>query len=279
MIELAWHGSASVSLRLAGVEILVDPHFTPEGVYGPWYVPNPRAPAWDDYLTRFEPAFVWVTHGHFDHFDIEAARVLAGRTGATFVGSPDVTATLARHVGLGPDRLLPVEAGRPARLATVTCTPVEGVHWFTGEEGRRAAARFEGRPDRWGVMPCGGPMLGFIAEVPGGAADGPGIRTVYVSGDTTLEGIPHRRVHVAVVNVGGDIRNPVTKMPEKCIVDVPDLVAAARDRLRPEVLVPVHWDAPTFLSPTDIGALTRELGALDPPVRVVVPPYHAWTPL
>jgi len=270
--SFAWHGSSSYSLRLGGVELLVDPHFSRAEQYADWYVPNPHAPAWEAYFRDHRPDYVVITHGHFDHFDLEAVRRLAADTRATFVGSADVTGTIARHFGVAPERLLTFEPGQSRRLAGVAATAHEGVHWFTGEEGRQAAARFEGRPDRWGVMPCGGPMLGFVLEVP----EGP---TVYCSGDTMLEGVPRLKVDAAIICTGGMVRHPVTREPQKCIADAGDVVTAVEGWLKPRALVPVHWDAPWFVTPFDVEALRARIERGPSGARVLIPPYNTWTDL
>ena len=288
MLELCWHGGASVSLRVGRVgepaaarlqplELVIDPQFSKAGDYGPWYVPNPHAPTVHEYLHFHHPDYVLITHGHFDHFDLETVRKLAAATDAVFGGSADVCSTLEAVAGLPKERTLLLEDGRTVLLvggekAVVEITPIKGEHWVTGDEGRAVAAKFAGRPDRYGVMPCGGPMLGYIA-----GADG---HTAFFSGDTHLAAIPYRKVDVAVLSVGGLIADPKTKELTKEILNEAEAVEAANEHLAAEVLVPVHWDHDVFPEKPKMSLIAELLEkGLKKHLRVprlVVPPYGEW---
>ena len=268
-MELAWHGGPSVSLRLAGKVLVIDPAFSSPHEYGPWFQPNPHAPAFAAYLEEFRPDAVLITHGHFDHFDLETVRRLAKSPQPRFIGSPDVIATIRRHfptAGSAATAILPHE--RMQLYPGLSVKAHEGVHWLTGEAGRQVAARFEGRPDRWGAMPCGGPMLSFVVR-----GDG---QDVYFSGDTELAGVPELTATVAVVNVGGPVRDPVSKQPVKCILDGADLIRAVRERLRTRVVIPVHHDHPVFLESADLEEVQRMLGDR---CRLVKLPFNRWVQL
>lgn len=268
-MEVAWHGGPSVSVRLEDRVVVIDPTFSRPGDYGDWFLPNANAPDRETYRREFTPDAVLITHGHFDHFDLETVRWLAHTVRPLFAGSPDVTATIRRHFGAASPRLLPLEPGGTATLAPgLTVAAHAGVHWLTGEEGRRVAARFEGRADRWGVMPCGGPMLSFVLR---GRQ-----HSVYFSGDTEREGIPALAVTVAVLNVGGPVRDPISKQPVQCITGLEDVARALREQLRAGVVIPVHYDHPVFLERIDPARLE---GMLPGGPRVLHLPFNQWVRL
>ncbi|HCC33841.1 MAG TPA: hypothetical protein DEQ28_08105 [Clostridiales bacterium] len=268
-MELAWHGGASVSLRLADRVLVIDPAFSRSDDYGPWFQASPNAPAFDAYLEEFRPDVVLITHGHFDHFDLETVRKLADGPAPRFIGSPEVIATIRRHFpAAGPSATAILPGEWMQVYPGLSIEAHEGVHWLTGEAGRQAAARFEGRPDRWGVMPCGGPMLSFVVR-----GDG---RDVYFSGDTEFAGVPELTVAAAVVNVGGPVLDPVGKQPVSCILDEHDLIRAVRERLGTRLLIPVHHDHPVFLEPVDLTAVER---GLSDRCRLVKLPFNRWVRL
>lgn len=314
MLELCWHGGASVSLRVGSaggrglrgrlegslgggrglgtglktepapatpklepLELVVDPAFSKAGDYGPWFVPNPHAPSVPEYLRFHDPDYVLITHGHFDHFDLETVKKLAASTRALFAGSADVCSTLQAVLGVPESRTVLMQAGRTVLLgggkkAVVEVTPVEGEHWVTGDEGRAVAAKFAARPDRYGVMPCGGPMLGYIA-----GADG---HTVFFSGDTHLSAIPKRKVDVAVLSVGGLLADPRTRELTKEILDEAEAARAAGEFLAANVLVPVHWDHDVFPEKPRVSVIASHLeraSRMHSKVpKLVVPPYGEW---
>lgn len=303
MLEFAWHGTASVSLRLGegGPVVAVDPVFSRAGVYGPWYTPNPHAPSLDEYIAGFAPDVVLVTHGHFDHFDLETVKAIAAaRPTCRFGGSAEVTETLRTVCGIAPERTFALESGAAYELPSLApvgqanpaggadrpaggdhraggdrpvLRPLAGEHWLTGEEGSRAAARFAGRPDRYGVMPCGGPMLGFFIDLPG---RGGASTLIYVSGDNRLHTMPKDQVDVAIVNIGGLLTNPQTKEPTKEITGPEDMAAVIDEHLRPRTLIPVHWDHDIFLSRVEWRQIEEGAAQTSHPARLLHPPYNRW---
>lgn len=262
-MKLTWHGSASLTLRLDGREFLFDPCFSRAGDYGPWHTPNPHAPSYEDYFRRYHPDYVLITHCHFDHFDLKTVEQLLIHKGPRFIGSLDVIEALKKYFSPPEEKLLPLDSGKKISLDGVWVEAVEGVHWLTNEEGRIAARKLD-RPERYGVMPCGGPPHGFLLRWSEG--------TVYVSGDTMLEGVPEVAVDVAIVNFAGRVPHVLTREPTKIITGAEDAPAVVA-RLKPRYLIPVHYDLPIFLEPTDVQKI-KELEQSVPGLQVLVPPYN-----
>ncbi len=303
-VQLIWHGGPSVTLDLGGLEVLIDPAFSRPGDYPPWFTEacaNPGAPSVDDYLAACRPDYLFITHGHFDHFDLRTVERLAAALDFTIVGSPEVLRVCREVLGLPEERLMEcpvagsdedrgaVRDGRdpetgwlalePRRVPpgaepgtrTVAVRAVPGPHWLTGDEAETVARKFATRPDRYGALPCGGPMLGFVFTLGG--------LRLYVSGDTEARGLPAGPFAAAVVCCGGELINPKTKEREGPFLDEAALAGAACERLRPQVLVPVHYDHPVFVTPFDPERLREELARYPNPPDLLVPPYNVWTTL
>jgi L-ascorbate metabolism protein UlaG (beta-lactamase superfamily) len=291
-VEFAWHGGASLSLRLGGLEVLVDPAFSRPGDYPAWFdekCANPGAPTFEDYLSRHQPSYLFITHGHFDHFDLPTvARLAAAFPEMRVAGSSEVTRTCRQVLGLKSARLLHLTPGGWTRLSPAgsgaggpRVRAVPGPHWFTGDEGEAVAAKLAGRPDRFGAMPCGGPMLGLVFEpAPAGerkAGDGPDTAwRVYVSGDTEPGGLAPGPFDVAIVSCGGRLLDPATRRPTGPYFDEETLAAQATEVLRAAVLIPVHYDHPVFLTPFDTARLAAGLKTRPGAPRLLVPPYNTW---
>lgn len=275
-MEFCWHGCAAFSLKLDGVEFLVDPFFSGTEDYGPWYIPNDNAPPFDEYFRRHDPRYLMVTHGHFDHCDLETIRKVLAVKNPTIAGSFDVVEALEFYVGasrtsalvFGPGEEKIIESGD----AMIQVSAHEGIHWITGEEGREAARKLAGRPDRYGVMPCGGPMLAFVLRGREGR--------VLISGDNTLEGLPRTEVDVAVLYVGGAMYHPATKV-KTCPVITPEQIPQAVSLLKPRVLIPVHYDSRAFIEPLSREDVQRSFddAPLGSETILVLPPYNEWVDL
>lgn len=265
-MRFAWHGSSAHSLEMAGLRFTVDPWFSPTGTYGPWYRANPRAPEMEVYLEQFRPDYVVLTHGHFDHFDIEAVKAIEAGCHPRYIASREVVSVLTGSCGADPARCLALAPGESRALpGGIEVTAYLGDHWFTGPEGDEAARKLA---RHYGAMPAGGPMLQLLFSGP----EGP----VYVSGDTTAAAIPHLPgCRLAVVYMGTQMPHPTTKEPASplpTLAEAPEVL----ERLRPQVLAPVHWDFHEWLEPFDTRALT-ELAANRPdPVPVLLPPANTW---
>lgn len=266
-MKIAWHGSASITIKFDGIEILTDPHFSKKTEYGGWYVENPNAPQIEEYLDNFNPDLVFITHGHFDHFDLHTVDKINKAKAPAFVGSYEAVWALKYYFDIPDNRLLPLKGGEERAFRGLSLKAYEGVHWITGEEGSLASEKLRKRPDRYGVMPCGGPNLGLIIEGKEGRA--------YISGDTLLEGIPREKVDYAVIFTGGKGLHPVTKEPTKAITDPDDVALAVRDYLQPRVVIPVHYDLPV-MEPINADEMAKNINKSLPGTKTVIPPYHTW---
>jgi L-ascorbate metabolism protein UlaG (beta-lactamase superfamily) len=256
-------------VEVGGVRVLVDPYFSPASAYGPWYTPNAHAPDPADYLAAYAPDLAIITHGHFDHCDLEAVKALTALRPLRLLTSGAVAAALRRHCGLGAEAVTAVVPGQRLDLGDLRVQAFAGVHWLTGAEGDEAARKLD-RPDRYGVFPAGGPSLGFLLTA--------GADRVYLSGDTVLAGVPEVDAPAAVVCTGTRMQHPVTKKVQTPIVTAEELPAVAR-RLHARVMAAVHWDFPLFLDPFDAAGAARRMAMEYPDCRLLVPSYNAWTEL
>ncbi|NPV27475.1 MAG: MBL fold metallo-hydrolase [Firmicutes bacterium] len=264
-MQICWHGAGCFSLKVNQMEWLVDPYFSRKADYGDWYTENEHAPDLTDYLTNHDPQFVIITHGHFDHFDLEAVKRINAAKRPVFVGNLEVIATLKNLFAITDTQVLPLEPGQKFNLGGIAGQTFQGVHWFTGEEGTKAAAKINRNPANYGAMPCGGPMLSFIFQLPE--------VSVYISGDTKLDGVPDEQVDVAIINVGGKVYDPATKGTAWPAISAEETVEAVERLLKPRVLVPIHYDFKLFLEPVPVELLTEGLKT----TRVVLLPYNQWT--
>lgn len=270
-MRFSWHGSGCFTLSVDDIQFLVDPYFSPEGVYGDWYLPNPHAPRLEDYVKEYSPSYVLITHGHYDHFDLEAVRFIDSHHLPKYVTSRDGTEALAHYLNIPESRLLPISPGNTLSLeetSGIGVTAFEGIHWLTGDEGTEIAKRLARKPNRYGVMPCGGPAFGFLIESTR--------ESVYISGDTKLAGVPPIKVDVGIINVGGPMLNPYTReesFPGITEHDVPALLS----RFSPRLFVPIHYDFPSFTRPFDLKKLEENVRLAGYPI--LFPPYNRWIEL
>lgn len=262
------HGGGCFSLKVGGKELLVDPFFSRREDYGDWYMPNRHAPAYEEYFRRHRPDYVFITHGHFDHFDLEAVRRIQEALSPTFLGSREVVATLQRYFNPPRDKLVTVEPGRTVNLGGMSLEAREGVHWLTGEEASRTAEKLARRPDRYGVLPCGGPMLGFILTTPEGK--------VYASGDTEPGGVPAEKVDVAILNLGEAALHPSTREKAYPTLRPSQAVQVIREVLQPGVVIPIHYELEVFVEPADIEAFRAAVEQSPPYPQVVIAPFNRW---
>lgn len=76
MIQITWHGHATVSLETGGHTLLIDPFLADN----PVAVTDPAG---------LNPDFVLLTHGHADH--VADAADIAKRSGAQLISTPEIT--------------------------------------------------------------------------------------------------------------------------------------------------------------------------------------------
>jgi L-ascorbate metabolism protein UlaG (beta-lactamase superfamily) len=226
-------GHSTVRVELAGHTVLTDPLLTPR--VGPLRrVVPPPAPA-----AYAGVDLVLVSHLHADHLHLPSLRLLG----------PDVRIAVPRGAGAwlrsrGFRHVVEVLPGEsfPHGALRVTATPAD----HTGH--------------RWGPRATFGPdthAVGHLVEAAG--------QTVYVSGDTDLFDEMHligaRGVDVALLPVWGwgPSLGPGHLDPRSA--------AEAVQRLRPRLVVPVHWGTLVVRGSTALPGLRSRVRRLlvDPP--------------
>lgn len=264
----SWHGSASFSLRIGKKEILIDPSFSQIADYGSWYIPNLNAPDFSLYFTNYQPDYVLLSHGHFDHFDLHTIKKIERVKAPKYIGSPEITAALEEYFNIPAERLISVKPNDPLSLnGDLMITANVGEHYLTGLDGTKAALKFKGRTDRYGVMPCGGPMLNFIINSVG--------ERIYISGDSLIGGIPNEQVDIAIMCVGGPLFDPVSKQKFKAIIDIDDAVVSAEKFLQPRFIIPIHYDF-KYMDAIDMNEFTAKMQSIKSHPEVITPPYNTW---
>jgi L-ascorbate metabolism protein UlaG (beta-lactamase superfamily) len=268
LIKLCWHGGATLAVRLGGQEFLLDPVFAPVPAGEPGgdaAAPGRTRVGVVEALTRHWPDVVLISHGHTGHCDLATVRRLAMARPVRWLTTAAVAAVLARECAIPPRWITAVEPGEAHAVGRVRIETFAGEHWFSGERGERMAADGTSRVR----LVAGGPSLGFRLVA--------GADRVYVSGDTTLPGIPAVDAPVAVLSFAGPTTDPLTGQAAQPILAPADVVPAAR-RLQAQVVVPLHWDRAG--SPEEaqgvLRAIRAELERGLPGVRLAVLPYGQW---
>jgi L-ascorbate metabolism protein UlaG (beta-lactamase superfamily) len=153
-MELTWHGHATWHVRVDDTSLLIDPFFG-----------NPKTNTESD---DFDPDFVLVTHGHDDHVgDVGAF------TGATLVGTPEVTGHLAEEHDFAEDDIIGMNLGGTVELGETYVTMHRADHTNGMGQGF--------------VTPSGGMPAGYIVSdtKPTQVSDADST-TFYHAGDTGL---------------------------------------------------------------------------------------------
>lgn len=200
MAKVTWHGHATCTLETEeGARVVIDPFFGD----------NPACDLGVDDVGDVD--YILVSHGHFDHF--ADCVPLARRTGATVVGTFEITSFLAEEKGLERVHGMNIGGGHSFEgLGYVKMTPAVHTGSVMGDD--------EGRY----TTDC----AGFLVDMDG--------KTFHHSGDTALikdMELLRGEVDVAMLPIGDNF----TMGPRDA--------ARAVDMIRPEVVIPIHygtWD-------------------------------------
>jgi len=126
--SLTWIGHASVLLRLAGKNILVDPVFSERASPVPFAGPKRIAPLPIDVPDLPKIDVVLITHNHYDHLDEASVLRLASmpQGGPRFLVPLGLKAWFA---GIGIERVEEMDWWQSAREGDATFTLVPVQHW------------------------------------------------------------------------------------------------------------------------------------------------------
>jgi L-ascorbate metabolism protein UlaG (beta-lactamase superfamily) len=249
-------GGPTTVLDLGGLRVVSDPTFDPPGPHG--YLTKTEGPA----VARDElgPAgLVLISHdNHPDNLDdsgrelaLSSPLVLTTRGGAGRLGGPAVgLAPWTSHVVARPDG------------GELTVTAVPAVH---GPE--------DGERDADGFVNC--EVIGFVLA-------GPGLPTVYVSGDNASIGavteISRRApaIDVAVLHAGA--AHVASKFRDRPLSMDSIRAAAAAAILSPAVVIPAHYDGWAHFREGHAD-LARAFDAAGLAAQLALTGHGTWVPL
>ncbi|HET9046947.1 MAG TPA: MBL fold metallo-hydrolase [Casimicrobiaceae bacterium] len=126
--SITWIGHATVLLRLASKNILIDPIFSERASPVPFAGPKRIVPLPIDIAALPAIDVVMISHNHYDHLDVETVRQLA----AAPTGSPRFLVPLglkAWFSDLGIDRVEEFDWWQTAREGDLAMTFVPVQHW------------------------------------------------------------------------------------------------------------------------------------------------------
>ena len=142
--SVTWIGHATVLLRLAGKNMLIDPMFSERASPVPFAGPKRIAPLPIDVPDLPPIDVVMITHNHYDHLDEASVRRLAGMP----QGSPRFLVPLglkAWFADLGIERVEEMDWWQSVREGSATITFVPVQHWsrrtLTDRDKRGAGGR------------------------------------------------------------------------------------------------------------------------------------------
>ena len=225
-MKLTWLGTASVLIEYAGIRLLTDPVFDPNGrTYG--FAPPPTPRAWFSSTRDYEVPLtsgeigvidgVLISHDHHaDNLDDAGRQFVVSGTAAPVVTNPRAASRLARS----RDDVRGLRDGHSTTIGAVTITATPAQH------GPR-------------LSPQATQVCGFLLEAPGEP-------TVWISGDTVLTpalrawASGHRGVDVAIVHAGGVHFSASPVLGSALFtMDAPQVVELL-GLLDPTVVIPVH---------------------------------------
>ncbi|HYH97642.1 MBL fold metallo-hydrolase [Hyalangium sp.] len=250
-MKATYLGTATLLLEVAGMRLLTDPAFDPEGTtydFGPWYTPRAWFASEKEYRTPIGSGelgsidAVLLSHDHHaDNLDQEGRRLLTGNTVARVITTRAGAARLARAAPSSR----PSVPGEGLGIGGKTI----GLGW--GETTRLASGagslRLTATPARHG--PVGTPqiheVMGLLLEPE--ASEAP---TVWISGDTVLfpalgrfltdRRASGRPVDIAIIHCGGVCfpRLPILGR-SRFTFDAQQVIEVCR-LLDPRIVIPVH---------------------------------------
>ena len=243
-MKLTWLGTASVLIEYAGLRLLTDPVFDPNGrSYGFGPAGTPRA--WFSSTRDYEVPLhagelgvidaVLISHDHNgDNLDEAGHEFVVSGTAAPVITNPWAAVRLSRV----RDGVTGLRSGHSMRIGAVLVTATPAQH------GPR-------------LTPKAGQVCGFLLEAPGEP-------TVWISGDTVLTPAlrawagQHRGIDVAVVHAGGVRFEKAPVLGATLFTMDAGQVVELLAILDPHVLIPIHRTGWSHFEPQG-----RLLGALE----------------
>lgn len=208
-LKITYYGHSAFTLEGGGVTLLVDPFFTG----------NPVTTASAD---DFDPDYILLTHGHFDH--VGDAVAIARRTGATVVANFEIAGWLGKQE---------VEHVHPMHIGGGWNFPFGRVKMTIAHHGSGLA---DGT--------YGGNPAGFLISLAG--------KKIYVSGDTALtydmKLIASEAVDVAILCIGDNFTMG------------PDDAVQAVTFVEPKLVIPCHYGTWPYID-VDPHAFARRVRA------------------
>ncbi|MDG1480939.1 MAG: MBL fold metallo-hydrolase [Myxococcota bacterium] len=234
-IELTWLGVTTLLLQTQQTSLLLDPFFSRPayGQEGSTLEGQERAASVLRAAGIEQLDAIVVGHSHFDHaVDVGT---IAAQWGATVYGSP-TTCAIASVQGLEPERCVPF--AEEFTVGPLSITPIRTPHWWADVASIGAHAVYEGEPDidTVSAAPNGG-MYSLLIE----SADG---RVFFQDSMDPLDADDGSGVDFAALIDAGLSGQPVDLwvMCGDCLTEASAL-AEYTERLKPDAILPLHWDS------------------------------------